>query len=57
MPQMEGIGTCSCRVDTWVRPLRRDTEVVWDIYKEKGHVMRWCEMFAGNGWDRLLAKK
>ena len=54
---MEGIGTCSCRVDTWVRPLRRDTEVVWDIYKEKGHVMRWCEMFAGNGWDRLLAKK
>lgn len=19
--------------------------------------MRWCEMFAGNGWDRLLVKK
>ncbi len=37
--------------------LRRDIEVVWDIYKEKGHVMRWCEMFAGNGWDRLLVKK
>ena len=30
-------------------PLRRDTEVAWDIYKGKGLAMRWCEIFVGNG--------
>ena len=30
-------------------PLRRDTEVAWDIYKGKGLAVRWCEIFVGNG--------